>query len=396
MTLPVGYDPEARRDTPLARKLKERIRSEGPITVAEYMQVCLQDPEHGDYRTKTAIGAQGDFTTAPEISQVFGELIGLWCAVVWRQMGSPARLNLVEVGPGRGTLMRDALRAAKVVPGLRDAIALHLVETSMVLRHSQAKTLAGVGCEPRWIEALLAVGESGPGGYATRPDLPMAPTLLIANELLDARPVRQLECHGGLWFERTVYLDHRCELAFGRSLSPAGGVGGRGDRVRPPAEGDIVEVSEGLGDITAPLAAIAVDHPVAALFIDYGYVAPATGATLQAVRLHVAEHPLTSPGEADLSALVDFGEASQAFTQSSFAVDGPVTQAEFLGSLGIVERASKLMAANPAKTVEIEMGVARLMAVPGMGNRFKAMGVRSAGLPPLPGFPAVDKRRSAP
>lgn len=386
MLTDLPYDPEARRETPLAMKLKERIRREGPISVAEYMTACLQDPEHGYYRTKAAIGAKGDFITAPEISQVFGELIGLWCAVVWHQMGSPPRVNLVELGPGCGTLMRDALRAAKVVPGFSNAIELHLVETNAALRNAQTITLTTAGCEPRWIEALLAVEEATKGSFTTRVDIPKAPTLLIANELMDTRPLRQVVRNNGLWLERTVTLDDRGELTFGCSSRSPHGVGGQVDQSRPPADADIVELTDGFGDVTVPLAEIAAEYPVAALFIDYGYVAKATGDTLQAVRFHRAEHPLTSPGEADLSALVDFKAIAEAVVKSGLAVDGPVTQAEFLGSLGIMERASKLMSANPAKAAEIEMGVARLMAVPGMGSRFNAIGVRSRCLPPLPGF----------
>lgn len=376
------YDPDARRDTPLALKLKDRIRREGPIAVDEYMKACLQDPEHGYYRTKAAIGRGGDFITAPEISQVFGELIGLWCAVVWQQMGAPPQVNLVELGPGRGTLMRDALRAARVVPGFAGAASLVFVD----IRPGFADASPPMPLIPpeqiTWITDVR--------------DIPAdVPAIVIANEFLDTFPVQQFEARGGVLLIRGVGLDPRGALAF---VSTKGGDARRIEHNPAPAEGTIVEAADlsGLWGLRNQRTA-----PWAALFIDYGHYDPGRdmnrvlpAETLQAVRAHRPEHPLCSPGEADLTCQVDFNEVKRQFELTpagvpSLAVDGPVTQAEFLGSLGIVERASRLMAANPQRAAEIEMGVARLMAVPGMGSRFKAMGIRSTGLPPLPGFPVL-------
>ena len=361
------YDPDARRDTPLARGLKERIRREGPISVAAYMGACLTDPEHGYYVTQPAIGRAGDFITAPEISQVFGELIGLWCAVAWQQMGSPPRLTLVELGPGRGTLMRDALRAARLVPAFFEAIAVHLVETSRPLAAVQQATLSDAGRPIAWHGALDAV--------------PSGPTLVVANEFLDTVAVSQSLRHGGEWVERGVGLDENDRLVF----RPMAGPGPRNDGFRNAGEGSILE-SRGRFAILEVLRDRAGRAPLAALFLDYGHVETGVGDTLQAVRSHAAEHPLTSPGEADLTAQVDFAEFGRQAAASSLGVDGPITQGAFLGRLGIVERASRLMSANPAKAGQIEMGVARLIAPQGMGSRFKAIGVRSSGLPPLPGF----------
>jgi len=174
--------------TPLAQRLKQVIAAQGPISVARYMDLCLNDPEHGYYRTREPIGAAGDFVTAPEVSQMFGELIGLWCAVTWRQMGAPAPLRLVELGPGRGTLMKDALRAIAAEPELSAALTLHLVETGDKLRAAQAESLAGQ--EAEWHEILA--------------DVPPGPLLLIANEFFDALPVHQYECTGDGWRERLV------------------------------------------------------------------------------------------------------------------------------------------------------------------------------------------------
>jgi NADH dehydrogenase [ubiquinone] 1 alpha subcomplex assembly factor 7 len=367
-------DPGLRRDTPLALILKQRIREHGPMPVREFIGTCLTDPAHGYYRTRDAIGRSGDFITAPEISQVFGELIGLWCVVVWQQMGSPSTLNLIEIGPGRATMLRDALRAAERVPGFLSAVRVGLIEPSEVLRAIQSATLAD-----------LPVGFT----HLEPTDPPPGPTILLANEVLDCIPIDQLVCaprDDGIaaWFIRTVELDAHGALQFGRGRpverqapSPVGS----------PRPGDILEGSrthlkfETMGRDYA-------STDLAALFIDYGDLEHGVGDTLQAVRHHTYEHPLASPGEADLTAHVDFAHVAKAATQANFAVDGPVTQAEFLGSLGITERASRLMAANPSRANGIEMSIARLMAPNGMGTRFKALGLRSPHLPPLPGFPA--------
>jgi SAM-dependent MidA family methyltransferase len=368
----VSYDPEARRDTPLAVKLKERIRRHGPIRVSEYMRACLHDPEHGYYVRQPAIGTGGDFITAPEISQIFGELIGLWCAVVWQQMGSPSRINLVEWGPGRGTMMRDMLRAAARVPGFLEAARAQLLEPSPRLRDIQRETLADAPIPVSHIEA------------AAPPD---GPTLVIANEVLDCVPIDQrvLEVDSDgkpAWFERTVLVDEDDRLQFGAGrhaeLSSHEGMPDCGP-------GDLLE-SGGSQPIFEALGHAHAGQPFAALFIDYGYTAIAAGDTLQAVRGHVFEHPLTSPGEADLTAHVNFAQVAQEAIDAGLAADGPITQAEFLGRMGIIERASRLMSANPAKAAQIETGVARLVAPGGMGTWFKAMGVRRPGLPPLPGF----------
>lgn len=345
-----AYDPTLRRDTPLANKLAARIRASGPLSVSAYMDACLNDPEHGYYRTQRAIGRDGDFITAPEISQVFGELIGLWAAVVWQQMGSPARFNLIELGAGRGTLMADALRAVRVMPAFRGALAVHIVDANPLLIAQQKVALAARGVEAVWHPAL--------NGLPTD-----APAIWIANEFLDTLPVT----HGAAGARRWIGLDDNGRLAF------------FGARDVPVLETQ---------DFRSLLAAVSPrgTAPRAALFIDYGYSGIATADTLQAVRGHRFEHVLTSPGEADLSVQVDFRAFAAAANVAGLAVDGPAAQAEFLGRLGIVERASKLMADNGARANEIEMGVARLMQPNGMGTRFKAIGLRTPSLQPLPGL----------
>lgn len=371
-TASTSYDPEARRDTPLALALKARIARDGPIPVADYMAACLGDETHGYYRTRQAIGTHGDFVTAPEISQVFGELIGLWAAVVWQQMGAPSRFQLVELGPGRGTMIADALRAARRVPGFIEAADVVLVEPSPVLAETQQATLARSGAAVRWLPDIS--------------DVPTGPTILLANEVLDVFPVVQLLRQEGCWRARMVRVVDGTRLDFGLAETPWNGAlpefAGRAKT------GEILELRN-LAPVTRAVARIASGGPLAGLFVDYGHEASGFGETLQAVRQHRAEHSLTSPGEADLTAQVDFAAASAAFRATGLAVETLVTQAEWLGALGIAERASRLMAANPTRAGEIELAIARLMAPQGMGTRFKALGVRSPGMAPLPGFPST-------
>jgi SAM-dependent MidA family methyltransferase len=361
---------EPQRATPLAEALAQRIAVSGPISVSAYMTACLADPQHGYYRAQQAIGGAGDFITAPEISQVFGELLGLWSAVVWQQMGQPSAFQLVEVGPGRGTMMADALRAAARVPGFAQAVRVVLVEPSPVLRQAQEHTLARAAMDVRWLERL--------------DQLVPAATVLLANEFLDVLPVDQLVRHAGEWRVRTVGRDASGGLAFG--LGDAAAPAAWPDIAAAAPEGAILELRD-LAPCATALARVAVQHPLAALFIDYGHEATGFGDTLQAVRRHRPEHPLTSPGEADLTAMVDFEAVARAFSRTGLVCERLTTQAELLGALGIAERASRLMSANPARAGEIEMGIGRLMSPQGMGTRFKALGVRSPALPPLPGFP---------
>jgi NADH dehydrogenase [ubiquinone] 1 alpha subcomplex assembly factor 7 len=353
-----AYDTTLRRDTPLARKLIARIKASGPISVSDYMDACLNDPEHGYYRTQRAIGRSGDFITAPEISQIFGELIGLWCAVVWQQMGSPKRVNLVELGAGRGALLADALRAVRVVPSFRAALSLHILDANPALMAQQRTALADCGVPVTWHERL----ETLPSDVAS---------IWVANEFLDTLPVAQaVALTDGDQTSRSVALDADGRLAF---VYP--------DRA-------VVCEAQDFRAIAGALKA-RVKLPLAALFVDYGYRGAGSNDTLQAVRGHRFEHVLASPGEADLSVQVAF-DAFAAVTD--LATDGPTTQAEFLGRLGVMERASKLMAANPAKANALEMGVARLMHPSGMGTRFMVLGLRSPSLPPLPGLPVAGLR----
>ena len=364
------YDPDLRRPTPLAIKLKDEIRHGGPITVAEFMSRCLWDEAHGYYATRRVIGRAGDFITAAEISQTFGEIIGLWAGVVWQQvLGAPQAVQLVEYGPGRGTMMRDALRAARVIPGLCEATSVHLLEMSPELIAAQREALSDAPVPISWGHNLV--------GFRT-------PAIIIANEFLDAWPVEQwIKTENG-WRQRGIGLDLRGELCFSDMNQPPVNDGFE-TRFPGAPVGALVE-NQRLERLAEAFQTLARSGPVTALIIDYGYATASVGDSLQAVREHKYESPLTSPGEADLSAHVSFYELASVLHSCGLAIDGPVTQAEFLSSLGIIERGSRLMHANPARAGEIETGLARLLAPNGMGTRFKAIGVRSPQLPPLPGF----------
>src|SRR4051812_9024023 len=191
---------------PLEAEIRRRIAPHGPMSVGQYMALCLTHPGHGYYVTRDPLGVGGDFTTAPEISQMFGELIGLWAAAVWRQMGSPENIRLVELGPGRGTMMADALRAAKVVPAFYSALVLHLVEVSPVLQQAQRQTLEPLGMPLHWHQALE--------------DVPPGPTIILANEFFDALPVHQAIKQDDGWHERVVMVDRNGSFMLGALLSP--------------------------------------------------------------------------------------------------------------------------------------------------------------------------------
>lgn len=379
-----SYDPEARRETPLLPKLQDLIRRNRSISTATYMECCLSDDEHGYYKRQQAIGTSGDFITAPEISQIFGELIGLWAVVVWQQMGSPQRFRLIELGPGRGTLMCDALRAACAMPGLNEALEVCLVEINPLLIAQQQSSLsraANLSHPPRWFDDAAAIAEGS--------DEPV-PSIIVGNEFLDTFAPTQFVRGPDSWHRRDITLDDNDRLVFAQTdtsqhvLEP-NLAAKLNDLFATAKQGDIVELNAWE---SWPTELLSTDAPTAALFIDYGHTDATVGDTFQAVRDHMFEHPLTSPGEADLTAQVDFSQFACKVRShhAGIEVDAPTTQAEFLGRLGIIERASRLMSANPDKAVDLQTGVMRLMSPQGMGGRFKAIGIRSNDLPVLPGF----------
>jgi SAM-dependent MidA family methyltransferase len=345
------------------------IASEGPISIARYMDLALCHPKHGYYMTRDPFGGGGDFITAPEISQMFGELIGLWTGQVWLDQGAAARIALAEAGPGRGTLMTDAWRALASAPGFRDAAAIHLIEISPALRAAQAAALASVRPAPQWHAGLDGLPRDHP-------------IHLIANEFLDALPIRQFVRRDGAWFERQVGLRDG-GLVFG--LAPAPEPSLRGDA----PEGAVLEIAPAAQTFVADLAKRIRAQGGAALLIDYGHGEPGFGDTLQAMKTHAFVDPLENPGFADLTAHVDFAAAARAARGAGAAAHGPVTQRDFLLSLGIEARARRLSDGKSAeKAREIAAALDRLTdpSPTGMGSLFKVLAITPPDGPAPPGF----------
>ncbi len=358
--------------TGLGRIIAAEIAERGPIPVCRFMELALGHPELGYYRTRDPLGAGGDFITAPEVSQMFGEMLGLWAAVVWRGLGGPAPFTLTELGPGRGTLMADALRAGAVQPGFTEAARLNLVETSPVLAARQREALAAF--DPVILERVA--------------DLPAGPMIAIANEFFDALPIRQLVAAGPGWAERRVGLGPQGGCAFAFTVGPAVAPADLPDDLAPPeTPGAVKEVCPAARDIARTLAGHCVRAPGAVLIIDYGPEESATGETLQAVRGHRYADPLAAPGSADLTAHVDFAALARAAREAGAQVFGPVTQRAFLLSLGIATRAERLArGAAPARAAEIGSALRRLVDPAEMGTLFKVMAFTSPGAAAPPGF----------
>jgi len=360
--------------TPLEADIRRIFAVDGPISVAAYMALCLGHPTHGYYATRDPFGRAGDFITAPEISQMFGELIGLWAAQVWRAMGASEKVALAELGPGRGTLINDALRAARVVPPFRAALAVHLVETSPVLQRMQQEQLAAAGAPITWHRGLS--------------ELPDMPVIAIANEFFDALPIHQAVRATDGWHERMVGLGADGALTFAVHPDPLPGF----DAVLPP---NVAAAPVGsLYEWRSPEHAVALAQHVAqcggaALIIDYGHVTSAVGETLQAVGRHAFADPLARPGEVDLTAHVDFAALARAASSAGARVHGPITQGEFLRRAGIEARARALKAsATPSQAADIDSALARLTAsgASAMGALFKAIAITDPKLTALPGF----------
>jgi NADH dehydrogenase [ubiquinone] 1 alpha subcomplex assembly factor 7 len=369
----VSADEPAPLARKLARRIAQRITEDGPLSVADFMAAALTDPAHGYYMGRDPLGEGGDFITAPEISQMFGELIGLWCADTWQRLGAPPQVALVELGPGRGTLMADALRAARQDPAFTAALQVHLVEASPTLKARQAEALAGA--EPTWHETLAGV-----------PELPL---LLIANEFFDALPVRQLVKQAGGWGERLVALAGESEaLAF--TVSPPDPAL---DCLMPeslrdaPAEQSF-EVSPAGQEIARAIGRRLQTQGGAALIIDYGHETSALGETLQAVRRHAPHDVLSDPGTADLTCHVDFASLALAAREAGgVAAHGPVAQGAFLERLGIAARAARLMEqATPPQREDIRSARLRLTEPDQMGELFKVLALTREGFGPPSGF----------
>lgn len=361
----------------LATYLVSLIRAQGPISVATFMAEALGNEKHGYYMKKDPFGRQGDFTTAPEISQIFGEMIGLWQATNWLNMGRPDKFHLIELGPGRGTLMQDSLRAMGVVPGLLEAARIHLVEMSPVLREMQQGKLKGYPA-PEWHNRIGDVLRQARG----------APVLVIANEFFDALPVRQFQKTDSGWHERLVSLDARDRLALKLAPAPAP------EQIIPTAlqrasDGSIAELCSAGEHIMAEIAEHIGQYGGAALIIDYGYEEQSCGDSLQAVKNHKYANILQDPGDADLTAHVNFHKLHEIAGKYNTSLYGPTGQGSFLTALGIRERAEALSkGASAEQQKDIRTALHRLTHADEMGSLFKVMAVTEAGLPDIAGFGA--------
>ncbi|MBK1635254.1 class I SAM-dependent methyltransferase [Rhodovulum adriaticum] len=351
--------------TPLADLLARRIAATGPITVADYMAECLLHPEHGYYTRAEPFGAAGDFTTAPEISQMFGELIGLWLAQVWLDQGAPVPFTLAELGPGRGTLMADALRATQGVPGFHQAAQIHLVEAAPRLRAAQKDALEGYAVT--W--------------HDTVDGLPDAPLFVIANEFFDALPIRQFQRDAQGWRERQVGL---VDGALTLGLSAPAPLAELDHRLADTRPGEIVETCPAAAPTVAALATRIAAHGGAALIVDYGDW-HARGDTLQALYRHAYDPPLAHPGQADLTAHVDFAALARAAT--GLRVSAMTPQGVFLERLGITARAQALARGLTGAALESHIAAHRRLTHPQeMGTLFKTLALTPADAPAPPGL----------
>jgi len=363
--------------SPLESEIRRLIEVAGPLPVAEFMRLCLTHPQHGYYVTRGSIGAKGDFITAPEISQMFGELIGLWMVGAWRQMGMPENVRIVELGPGRATMMIDALRAAKIVKDFHAAAVLHLVEISPKLRVLQELRLEGVGVPVHW--------------HATLTDVPEGPAIIVANEFVDALPVHQAVKQADGWHERVVVIkpDGRLAMSTAPDTLPHFDATLPQELRRHSPDGSIYEWRP---DTIAFDIGKRVRSDGVALIIDYGHIRQGLGETLQAVSGHNFSDPLLAPGKSDVTAHVDFVALARNAEIMGGRTYGPISQRDFLFRLGIDRRATALKEnASPEQALAIDSALSRLTATgpKGMGELFKALAIADPKIQALPGFEGV-------
>ena len=355
-------------DTDLGQKIDAQIRAAGPMSLSTYMGLCLTHPTLGYYQNFDPIGVDGDFITAPEISQMFGEFIGLWIAGCWQAMGSPKSFDLVELGPGRGTLLQDALRVVSGVEGATGAMRLVLLETNTALKEAQQKRLGKY--DPQWINEIEELDNSD------------APIIVIANEFFDALPIKQYQKQNGQWHERAIGLrDGVRGWGLAPSPFPADSLP---KQIRDAADGSVWEAGLAGLQTMSDLAHRITARKGALLAIDYGYETTRTGETFQALEKHKFADPLDNPGKADLTAHVDFEALATAAKISGAQAFPLMTQGEFLTTLGIDDRAAALVEANPDLASGINAAKNRLTGSEQMGTMFKALCVASPGLAPYP------------
>jgi NADH dehydrogenase [ubiquinone] 1 alpha subcomplex assembly factor 7 len=356
----------------LKSRIAQLIEAQGPMSVAQFMTMALLDPKEGYYATRDPFGAGGDFTTAPEISQMFGEMAGLWLVQAWADQGSPKNPRLVELGPGRGTLMADILRVAQVAPDFVADLEVVMVEASPALQEIQAEKLRGLGADVSWQAQF-------------DDSLTDRPLFLVANEFFDALPLRQYVKTERGWCERMVTVANG-DLAFALAPVPVPSSAIPADRADAP-DGGVYEASPAATALAEDIARTITAKGGAALMIDYGYgEAAGFSETLQAVSGHRFAEALTEPGEDDISAHVDFAALALAGRRGGASVFGPLTQGMFLANIGIVERAEQLMKANPDEAQKLLSAVERLIGNDQMGRLFKVLAFAPPSVSGMAGF----------
>ena len=347
---------------PLEEIIAKEIKETGPMTVAAFMERALSHPKYGYYMTRDPFGVKGDFTTAPEISQLFGEMIGLWCVDMWLRMGSPRQFSLVEAGPGRGTLMADIMRATRHVKGFHDACSVHLLEMSPVLKKYQKEALQNYTVT--WHSDLASLPQEGP-------------VLFVANEFFDALPVRQIENKNGQPMEVFVGVNDNQFCFRSYPLDVHG---------KKFAQGDFVEWAPDREVFLKAVADQVVMQGGAGLIVDYGYIEGA-GNTLQALKGHAYKDVLQEVGECDITAHVDFAALETCLRRTNVAVYGPVNQRAFLKSMGIDLRLKHLLEhASAAQKQTLIEGAERLTDITDMGSLFKVLGFSHSSCKEMAGF----------
>ncbi len=348
--------------------LKDRISRSGPISLHDFMKEALGHSEYGYYASKDPFGDTGDFITAPEVSQIFGELIGLWCVDCWMKLGAPSAFNLVEFGPGNGTLMTDALRSAALVPEFLSGADIHLVENSERLRDIQKAALATRGVTATWHNGF--------------PELPPQPTLFLANEFFDALPIHQYICANNQWYERNVDWRGK-KFRFCKADHPTKLEG----KIESGKDGMIVEVCPAAADFMTAICQTLSRQGGAAVIIDYGSMRELTGDSFQALRGHKSIDPLQNPGDADLTAHVKFRQLTDIAGKFNLDIQGPTSQGRFLERLGIEARSEMLARkANEEQRQKLKVGLRRLTSAEEMGTLFKVLAVSHTMAAPLEGF----------
>lgn len=349
--------------------LRDKILTEGPISIADYMGIALGHPDHGYYRSRDPLGMRGDFITAPEISQIFGEMIGVWCAAIWRGLGG-GPVSLVELGPGRGTLMADLLRATRSVPEFHDSITIHMVETSPTLAHAQYMQLRHEHPRIEWLDRV--------------DQLPPEKMILVANEFFDALPIKQHVMTEEGIRERRVGWNEQSQ-AFEFVLGEPGLALAKSGSIIPP--GTVMESSPASRSVMRHIAQHIAEHQGAGLIIDYGYLGDAHSDTLQAVKSHLFHPVLSEPGEADITAHVDFTSLMSIAQDAGTVVHGLATQGEFLRRIGADIRLEMLIKqASPQQRDGLITGLTRLISPQAMGTLFKVMALTSDPRLDVPGF----------